>query len=375
MNYNDILFNSCLDSNNSQVKRILERYNKTTDQIDILYSDGQLFRIAISNNNFEICEALLSFFENKQNPSAEQKEKLKDILEEITSFSEISKEMQLALKNYLSYNEDCKSEETILSMIPEQIEEDNELEHDTNEDKLLNFCRQSNTQGALNVLTQCRTIDLLKSDGKIFKWAIENNNTNILVHLLQYYEETKLNLRNINPLDEELNKQKLQDVLCNLSYFISSKNVAVLIKDYVKTPIIYNILQELSDGREENTEFETDILKSLSDIKKKIKVIDDLIAKDSSNSAIFTFLQELYDDHEDPAFIKMLSSNNDTYELYKEVFLTNYQSNSILTVGALSQVSDITNSLNEKIKLLDINNDACNICGEVQSDTDNGLQE
>jgi hypothetical protein len=54
--------------------------------------------------------SLLSFFENKQNPSEEQKEKLRDILEEITSFSEISQEMQLVLKNYVPSEEDSREE-------------------------------------------------------------------------------------------------------------------------------------------------------------------------------------------------------------------------------------------------------------------------
>ena len=111
MNYNDILFSSCVSNNTNQVKKIFERYNKKTDEIDVLYSDGWLFKIAISNNNFKICEALLSFFEKKQNPSEEEKEKLQDMLEEITSFSKISKEMSLVLRNYVPYEEDSRLEE------------------------------------------------------------------------------------------------------------------------------------------------------------------------------------------------------------------------------------------------------------------------
>lgn len=111
MNYNDILFSSCVSNNTNQVKKIFERYNKKIDEIDVLYSDGWLFKIAISNNNFKICEALLSFFEKTQNPSEEEKEKLQDMLEEITSFSDISKEMMLVLKNYIPYEEDSRLEE------------------------------------------------------------------------------------------------------------------------------------------------------------------------------------------------------------------------------------------------------------------------
>ncbi len=104
--HNQSLYTFCCQNNTENVKLLLEYFN----EIDVLYSDGGLFKIAISNNNYEICEALLSFFENKQNPTEEQKEKLRDILEEITSFSEISKEMQLALKNYIPYEEDSREE-------------------------------------------------------------------------------------------------------------------------------------------------------------------------------------------------------------------------------------------------------------------------
>jgi len=110
MNYNDILYHFCILNDTYEVKRVLERYNKTTDEIDVLDENGIFFKIAISKNNFEICEVLLSFFEDKQSPSEEQKENLKEILEEITSFSEISKEMQLALKNYIPYEEDSREE-------------------------------------------------------------------------------------------------------------------------------------------------------------------------------------------------------------------------------------------------------------------------
>lgn len=111
MDYNEILHSSCIRNNTSQVNRIFERYNAEIDKIDVLYSEGSLFKIAISKNNHEICEALISFFENKQNPSKEEKEKLQDMLEEITSFSEISKEMSLVLRNYVPYEEDSRLEE------------------------------------------------------------------------------------------------------------------------------------------------------------------------------------------------------------------------------------------------------------------------
>jgi hypothetical protein len=111
MNYNSILFIYCLRNDADCIKRILDRYIEGIDQIDVLDGDGQLLKMAISNNNFEICKALLSFFEKKQNPTQEQKEKLVEILEEVTSFSTLSKEMQLVLKNYVPYEEDSREED------------------------------------------------------------------------------------------------------------------------------------------------------------------------------------------------------------------------------------------------------------------------
>ena len=101
--YNNNLYTFFCANNSINIKRILELFNG--NEIDVLYENGMFFKTDISNNNSEICQALLSFFETKQNPSEEQKEQLKDILEEITSFSTISKEMQLVLKNYIPYEE------------------------------------------------------------------------------------------------------------------------------------------------------------------------------------------------------------------------------------------------------------------------------
>jgi hypothetical protein len=110
MKYNNILYSFVCWNCTNEIESVLNSYNKDIDEIDVLFSDYQLFKIAISNNNFEICKALLSFFENKQNPSEEQKEKLKEVLEETVSFSDISKEMQLVLKNYVPYEEDSREE-------------------------------------------------------------------------------------------------------------------------------------------------------------------------------------------------------------------------------------------------------------------------
>ena len=112
MNYTDILYSFCCRNDTNQVKKTLARYDNKTDELHVLNGEGILLKIAISKNNFEICEALLSFFENKQNPNQQQKDELKDILEEITSFSDISQEMQGVLEKYLP-KEDFVSEQDL----------------------------------------------------------------------------------------------------------------------------------------------------------------------------------------------------------------------------------------------------------------------
>ena len=123
MNYDSILFIYCLSNDADCLKRILNRYIEGIDQIDVLDGDGQLLKMSISNNNFEICKALLSFFENKQNPTEEQKEKLAEILEEVTAFSILSKEMRLVLKNFVPYEEDSREEDSqeVLSLGPFRV--------------------------------------------------------------------------------------------------------------------------------------------------------------------------------------------------------------------------------------------------------------
>ena len=111
MNYNDILYSFCCRNDTNQVKKTLARYNKKTDELDVLDGEGLLFKIAISKNNFEICEALLSFFEHKQNTNQQQRDELNDILEEVTSFSDISREMQVVLKKYIPMEEDRSEED------------------------------------------------------------------------------------------------------------------------------------------------------------------------------------------------------------------------------------------------------------------------
>jgi uncharacterized protein YecA (UPF0149 family) len=116
--YHHTLYIFCFQNNTEGMKLMLQ----TFDKIDVLEDEGILFKIAISKNNFEICKALLSFFENKQNPNQQQKDELKDILEEITSFSDISQEMQEVLEKYLP-KEDFISEQDLSDLLGFDIEE------------------------------------------------------------------------------------------------------------------------------------------------------------------------------------------------------------------------------------------------------------
>ena len=61
MNYYDILFTLCNHNNVDMVKHLLSRYIETRDTLDVLEGDGILFKLALSNNNYEICGALLDF--------------------------------------------------------------------------------------------------------------------------------------------------------------------------------------------------------------------------------------------------------------------------------------------------------------------------
>ena len=85
MNYNDILYNYCCWNDTNQIIKILDKYNKDSDEINILYENGAFLNSSISKNNFEMCKSLLDFFENKQFPIKdvqyqEERSKLIEIL-------------------------------------------------------------------------------------------------------------------------------------------------------------------------------------------------------------------------------------------------------------------------------------------------------
>ena len=52
MNYNDILYNYCCWNDTNQIIKILDKYNKDSDEINILYENGAFLNSSISKNNF-----------------------------------------------------------------------------------------------------------------------------------------------------------------------------------------------------------------------------------------------------------------------------------------------------------------------------------
>jgi len=108
MNYNDILYNYCCWNDTNQIIKILDRYNKDSDEINILYENGAFLNSSISKNNFEMCKSLLDFFENKQFPIKdvqyqEERSKLIEILENATDSVELSIEMKNILSSYINF--------------------------------------------------------------------------------------------------------------------------------------------------------------------------------------------------------------------------------------------------------------------------------
>ena len=110
--YDQGLYIFCSNNNIAGVKAILG----LSDTIDVMAGNGILFQIALSHRNHEMCATLLSFFENKQNPSDAEKERLKDILEEATSFANVSPEMQKVLKNYIPIDDTRLSDVTSVDL-------------------------------------------------------------------------------------------------------------------------------------------------------------------------------------------------------------------------------------------------------------------
>lgn len=103
---NKLLYNNFCWNEEKEVIKILDTYNG----IDVFYKNGKFFEFAISKGKVDVCKALVNYFENKQFPEKnkeyeEAKDKLIEILENITGDMDISSEMQKVLSPYIDFEE------------------------------------------------------------------------------------------------------------------------------------------------------------------------------------------------------------------------------------------------------------------------------
>ncbi len=101
---NSFVRDFCSANDTSSVKQMLDIF----DNIDILYDHGIFFDFAISKGNEEICNALLTYFENKQFPVKNReyedaKKKLVEVLENATDNIDLSLEMKKVLSPYIDF--------------------------------------------------------------------------------------------------------------------------------------------------------------------------------------------------------------------------------------------------------------------------------
>ena len=104
MTINKTLYNFFCWNDIKEIKAILN----TFEDVDILYKNGVFFDFAISKGNVEICKALITYFEDKQFSIKniqyqEAKNKLQEILENITDNIDLSLEMKQILAPYIDF--------------------------------------------------------------------------------------------------------------------------------------------------------------------------------------------------------------------------------------------------------------------------------
>jgi len=108
--YNNNLYTFFCTDNTNNIKKVLECFN----EIDILYENGIFLEFAISKGNVDICSALLNYFEDKQfsiksRDYEEAKDKLIEILENITSDMQLASEMKQVLSPYIDFEDSVDS--------------------------------------------------------------------------------------------------------------------------------------------------------------------------------------------------------------------------------------------------------------------------
>lgn len=106
---NRLLSNYCRWNDNKSVVELLDQ----SLDIDLTYNDNIYFRLAFKNNNVEMLNSLLDYYEKTQlqgdSNSLEYKvakHKLQTVLQDAINSVDVSKEMQAILEKYLPKEED-----------------------------------------------------------------------------------------------------------------------------------------------------------------------------------------------------------------------------------------------------------------------------
>lgn len=147
----NLILNYCCWNQNDHVVRLLKQ-----SDIDVMYKSGVYFTQAIRNNNIDMLNTLLEYYEKTQlrgDPENQYaiplaKHKLQIILQEAVNTFDISEEMQAVLNQYLPTEEDSDQEQDIEDIvIPFFNKSDEDIKHtELTEDNLKKLSAVENNQ-------------------------------------------------------------------------------------------------------------------------------------------------------------------------------------------------------------------------------------
>ena len=80
------------------------------------------------------------------------------------------------------------------------------------QENLYSYCRWNDTEEVINILQQSSDIDILYENGRLFDFALSENNYEICKSLLEYFENKQFPFKN---KDYEEAKEKLTEILEN----------------------------------------------------------------------------------------------------------------------------------------------------------------
>lgn len=112
---------------------------------------------------------------------------------------------------------------------------------------LSNYCRRKNQQEVLELLAKhsnTELIDVTFNEGICFKHAVINNQPIIFKALLDYYKNTKLNNKDLNPFEHAKSLSKLKSMLTDI---VENHEVSYEIKDLSRDYLPYDIHSDLHD--------------------------------------------------------------------------------------------------------------------------------